>query len=98
MLRKPIYWCQHFRPPPCVVLPLKNDLVIDKFGTLRTHNFTSKMFVLEQVKEVETDWVLEIFCIVRLFPVQQIFQVVEKAGIFEEATLRQNWNKHLKTN
>lgn len=78
---------QQLGPLPRVMLPQQHLLVINELCTLRVHNLPPEVFVLEQVKEVQAHGILEILGVLRLFPVEQVVQVVDERFILQIATL-----------
>ena len=74
-------------PPPGVVLPVEDDLVIQEPRALPRNNLFPECLVLEQLQEVQADGVLQVVNICRLLPVHQVPQVVDKTLILHEASL-----------
>lgn len=69
---------QEFDTSPGIMLPQQHRLVVDELATLCVDNFSPEVFVLQEVQEVQACGVLEKSRVIRLFPVEQIFQVVYK--------------------
>lgn len=70
-----------------VVLPQQDRLVVDELATVRVDNLPSKVFVLEQIEEVQAHRILQVACVLGFLPVQQILQIVDESRILEESTL-----------
>jgi len=73
------------------VLPLENGLVVYELAALRINDLAAEVLVLKQVEKVEAHWVHEVFGIIRLLPVLQILQVVDKRLVLEKSTLGKDW-------
>lgn len=73
-----------------VMLPQQDLLVVYELGTLCIDEFSSKMFVLQQVQEVQTHRVLQVLRIVWFLPIQKILQIIDEGTVFEVAPLGQN--------
>lgn len=76
-----------------VVLPEQDRLVVDELAAWRRDNLPSEIFALEQVKEVQAHRILQEFCKLGFFPIEQILKVVNEAWVFEVITLGENCGK-----
>jgi hypothetical protein len=77
-------------PPPRVMLPQQNLLVVDEFRALRVDQLPSKVLILQQVQKVQTHGVLQVFGVFRFLPVQQVLEIVDERAILEVAPLGQD--------
>ena len=70
-------------------MPVEDNLVIQEPHTLTRHNLFPELFVLQQLQEVKTDWVLDVGDVFRFLPVLQIRYIVDKCWILHVASLRE---------
>jgi hypothetical protein len=82
--------CQQPAPPPRVMLPQQNLLVVDEFRALRVDQLPSKVLILQQVQKVQTHGVLQVFGVFRFLPVEQVLEIVDERAILEVAPLGQD--------
>lgn len=75
---------------PRVMLPQKNRLVVNEFTALCTDNFTSELFTLQEIEEVETHWVLDEFSEIWLLPIEEVLEIVYEVWVFKVVTLSEN--------
>lgn len=83
---------QKTRPPPRVVLPEQQLLVVDELGALTVDQLAPEVLVLEQVEEVQAHRVLKVLGVLGLLPVEQVLEVVDECGVLEVASLSQDCN------
>lgn len=72
------------------MLPQQNGLIVDELAALRTDNFASELFALQEIEEVETHRVLDELGKFWLLPVEEIFEVVHEIWVLKVVTLGEN--------
>lgn len=53
-----------------VMLPMQKLLVVNESGTLWVHQFLAKMFTLKKIQHHQTLRILQVFSIIRFFPIR----------------------------
>lgn len=64
-------------------------LIFDEFGAVTVGDLPAEMFVLQQLKEVQTHRILDELGVFRAAPVLKVGEVVAEALVFEEVPLCQ---------
>jgi hypothetical protein len=73
------------------VLPQENGLIVDELYARSCDDFSSEVFALEEVEEVQAHRVFQKLGKLGLLPVQQVFEVIHEARVFEVVTLGENY-------
>lgn len=71
------------------MLPVEQQLVFDEFGAGCVDDLRPESLVLQQLQQIQTLGILDERGILLVRPVEKVFQVVDKVGMFEVASLRQ---------
>lgn len=74
-------------PLASIVVPVKDNLIVDKLAALCRGELTPKVLMLQEVQKVQTHRILDKLGVLGPLPVLQVLEVVDEGLVLEVAAL-----------